>query len=675
MQLGQGIRAFGKLATHMGSPLKVVMCLLVGLVGCVFIWVATPYNNFLLKNSFISDTYFPIAAVVYLLLLVLLLNPLLHLIHKSWTLNAKHLALIIAMLLAAAVVPSQGLLRMLPWSLAAANQQINQSSDLSDAITASGIPTQLFPDGIGYDKQTPVSDQFLDELEPGASIPWDAWLSMLMVWGGFLFACWLLMVGVGLVLFPEWKHRERLQFPLLEVYRNLLPKPEQVLPAVFRDRVFWMGAGSVLFLYLLAGLHHHSGGNFPSIPLGYRLGHVFTEEPWRYLDHYVKNVSKVFFVLVGMAYFMPNRISFSIWFTTIAFAAYALFCRAYAPPYQGAMVHDFRNGAMIMVTLMVLYLSREHWVQVGRLMFSRTSSDADRLLQMSGWMVTAGAIGMWAWMVWAGVPVLWAVAFVIIGFMVSVLIARIVAETGLPFIRVTGLEPAYFMAMLPAAWLSGAAIFMSGIISIIFPMGSRVSAAVMASHAIGIDKDATPKYQLRIGYLMIGLLVLGVVVAGIAHLYMGYTQPVALDGSQSMLNGWGSDQLRGTQRSLLALSDGYWPGASGRFTNLTIGMVLAGALYIMCMRSPTWPLHPIGLLLVGHYYSHTAWASIFIGWLLKTTIVYYGGAHLYRRALPFFLGIIMGEVFSAVIWTAVPATLLLTGSDPSDVGQIPILPR
>ncbi len=649
----------------------------VGGLGCLFIWIATPYNNFLLANSFISDSYFPVSSVLFILFVILVLNPVLRLIGEQWMLTRSQVALVFAMLLMAAVVPGQGLLRQLPWTLAQATQRINEWPSVSEAFEGTGIPHALFPDSIGLEVETPVSDQFLYELyEDDAPIPWMSWLRLVPVWGFFLLACWLLMIGVGLVLFPAWKEQERLPFPLLRVYRTLLPEEDdrRAVPTIFRDRVFWMGASLVMVIYLLNGLQHHTHGSFPGFPLGWRLSAHFSEEPWRYLPGYIANVPKLFFILVGMAFFMPNRAGFSIWITTIAYGLYVMIGRAYLPPFDGSVVTDHRNGAMIAVTVMVLYLSRHHWPKVAKSMFRRVATDEERLLRVSGWMLAAGALGMHAWLRWTGVPHVWAAVFVMIGFMVSVLIARVIAETGMPFMRITDVIPTYFMAMVPASWLTGAAIYISGFVAMIFKVGSRVSAAVMVTHAAGVDEESTPRDWVKIGYLMIIILVIGFIVGGAIQLHMGYNHGVTLDGENAMLNSWGASQMNHPQSLLVRWTRGSWTNPAARLRNLSGGIMIAGGLYIACMYMPKWPLHPIGMILVGNFFGNNAWASILLGWLIKVMLLKYGGAKTFRRADPFFMGLIMGEVFSAVIWTAVPVILIFLGVDPSRVGHIPILP-
>ncbi|MCX8053233.1 MAG: hypothetical protein N3B12_05445 [Armatimonadetes bacterium] len=48
---------------------------------------------------------------------------------------------------------------------------------------------------------------------------------------------------------------------------------------------------------------------------------------------------------------------------------------------------------------------------------------------------------------------------------------------------------------------------------------------------------------------------------------------------------------------------------------------------------------------------HMLWLPLFIAWVIKLVILRYGGLKLYRRALPFFLGVILGECIVGSFWT------------------------
>jgi hypothetical protein len=61
-------------------------------------------------------------------------------------------------------------------------------------------------------------------------------------------------------------------------------------------------------------------------------------------------------------------------------------------------------------------------------------------------------------------------------------------------------------------------------------------------------------------------------------------------------------------------------------------------------------LHPIGFLGASVHAVHMLWGSIFIGWVLKALIQRYGGMKGYLTALPFFLGLIVGDVINSVVW-------------------------
>ena len=50
------------------------------------------------------------------------------------------------------------------------------------------------------------------------------------------------------------------------------------------------------------------------------------------------------------------------------------------------------------------------------------------------------------------------------------------------------------------------------------------------------------------------------------------------------------------------------------------------------------------------------WFSLFIGWCIKVPILRYGGINLYRKLLPFFLGLILGDCMNAILWTIIGLT-------------------
>jgi len=185
----------------------------------------------------------------------------------------------------------------------------------------------------------------------------------------------------------------------------------------------------------------------------------------------------------------------------------------------------------------------------------------------------------------------------------------------------------------------------------------------MATHALGLDQDARPRWQMRVALLLLGVMVLGLVVSGASHLHGNYHHGITLDEVSEPLNEWGTTRLRPAHGDLIDLGEGrvQTPTMYNQVAHLGFGAVLAAVLQWLCLTTPRWPLHPIGLIMNASFYANNAWASVLFGWLSKVLLVKYGGARMYRAAKPAFLGLIMGEILAAVFWSVEPIVRVFLG--------------
>ncbi|MCX8053336.1 MAG: hypothetical protein N3B12_05975, partial [Armatimonadetes bacterium] len=71
----------------------------------------------------------------------------------------------------------------------------------------------------------------------------------------------------------------------------------------------------------------------------------------------------------------------------------------------------------------------------------------------------------------------------------------------------------------------------------------------------------------------------------------------------------------------------------------------------MRLKVFTWPFHPIGYAISGSWSMNLVWAPIMISWLLKVATLRFGGLRLYRTAVPFFLGLILGQMSVGCGWS------------------------
>ena len=87
---------------------------------------------------------------------------------------------------------------------------------------------------------------------------------------------------------------------------------------------------------------------------------------------------------------------------------------------------------------------------------------------------------------------------------------------------------------------------------------------------------------------------------------------------------------------------------------VAIGLFFAIFLFFMRMRYIFWPFHPAGYAVVfGSRAIMHVWFSLGLAWAAKLLLFKYGGLNAYRKAIPFFLGLILGEFVVGSLWTIV----------------------
>jgi hypothetical protein len=76
------------------------------------------------------------------------------------------------------------------------------------------------------------------------------------------------------------------------------------------------------------------------------------------------------------------------------------------------------------------------------------------------------------------------------------------------------------------------------------------------------------------------------------------------------------------------------------------------ALFLGAMRTGCtwWVLHPVGYATATSWSMEKLWACLFIGWCAKALITRYGGAISYRKAMPVFVGMVLGEFVVGSLW-------------------------
>jgi len=80
-----------------------------------------------------------------------------------------------------------------------------------------------------------------------------------------------------------------------------------------------------------------------------------------------------------------------------------------------------------------------------------------------------------------------------------------------------------------------------------------------------------------------------------------------------------------------------------------VGFAIAAFFHFMRTRYMWWSLHPLGYAVSTSWGAHV-WSSFLIAWVAKWAALKFGGIGFYRRAVPFFLGVILGEFLVGSVW-------------------------
>jgi hypothetical protein len=102
-----------------------------------------------------------------------------------------------------------------------------------------------------------------------------------------------------------------------------------------------------------------------------------------------------------------------------------------------------------------------------------------------------------------------------------------------------------------------------------------------------------------------------------------------------------------------------------------LGAAVVAFLQIGASRWAAWPFAPVGYLVSMTWYMDQAWFSIMIGWLAKVLIVRFGGASFYQKALPAFVGLIVGESLAAGSWVVINLLVVWSGNAPQIIRFLP----
>jgi hypothetical protein len=670
---------------------------LLGLAGVFFICGLTAYNDYVVANTFLVGNLLPIGLLLFFITFILLINTPLRRFAPHLAFGMPEVGVALCMMLVSCAIPGSGMMRYLPGHLVGVWPRAADNIENANVLQSADLPWWVFPRMERADVRErgsePVINDFMQRtpdvgptfMDRVGAVPWSAWAVPAITWGVLAFFLFGAIICLGVILRRQWVENERLPYPLATVYLSLIeePKPGKCLNALFGSRTFWIAFLAVFLIHGINALNQYEPKVFPVVPLNYNFWNIFADTPLRFAQWGFK-ANRLYFCMIGITFFLQSNVALSIWLIYFVVEVLGrMFIGEYRPgsEFTGSMGNDQTLGAAIPFALAILWVGRQHFLMVLQQMFRRPreGEPQGRYLpySLAGWGLVICALGMMGWLWSAGAEPFAAVGIVLFCGLSYLVVARVVAETGIIFVQLPAPvhRPfAYLAQSMPeslAYKVSIKSFFYAAFFNTTFVADQRESLAGFVPQALRIGDGAAYENERRwrraipFTACLLGALLIGYLVAGASMLYTEYNYTATADRKQeSPINSYGvRDSVNNVTLSSVrdfALRGG--PNENhNRWMHMGIGASVTSVLSFLRLRFVGWPLHPVGFLLVYSYPIANMWFSVMVGWLAKVLIVRFGGATLYRGARPFFVGIIVGEVGAAAFWLVVSLVLNAMG--------------
>ena len=616
-----------------------VRALAIGLAACVLISLAFPYENLVIKATRPANTSLPYGSIFVFFLIVVGLNPLLRLFRSA--LRRDELVVVFVMILISTAIPTWGLmaqlLSIIPGPAYYATSENRWATTILPYVSSWIAPTDA--EGIRH---------FYEGLPAGQSIPWSIWVVPLFWWGVFVAAFFTVCGSMMLILERQWSERERLIFPLMRLPLAMVDDADEGrLPAFFRSRAMWIGFALVFGLSSLNALHHYNH-LFPYMRLR---GGISLLRRAVYLRTWLN------FAVIAFTFLIHADVAFSLWFfsvlSSVQIGLSSMFGFTIGPREiycSGApSVSNQAMGAMIVLVLYCLWTAREHLLSVVRDAVRGARSEGD-VVSMRAAVVSLvlGMVLMALWLGASGLPWLGTLVFLFGAFVTFLALTRGIAQGGVLVSR-AALTP----ASLTVHTLGPEALGPAGMTSLGFAFSwsadIRVFFMPFFLHALHLWKTL----GRRRGFVFV--TVSAVAVSAMASVWVIFNLAYTHGGVN--LSGW---LFRGcpTVPFYYATARMANPASSPWRYAFLGGGGLAMALLMFCQyRFTWWMLHPLGFAIGPTQPVKDLWFSIFVGWALKVLFVRVGGLALFRRAVPFFLGGVLGQFVACGLWATIDGLL------------------
>jgi len=476
-----------------------------------------------------------------------------------------------------------------------------------------------------------------------------AWLTPIAWWCVFYFTVLFIMLCINVIFRKQWIEKEKLSYPIIQLPLELTREGKTGL---FSNNLLWLGFGIAGVIDLVNGLHFL----FPAIPeihvRQHDISYFFTERPWNAIGW---TPISFYPFAIGLCFFSPLDLTFSAWFFYLFGKAQRIFGAIVGIqkipgfPYYDEQVF----GAAMGILGMALWTGRTHLMQVLKKTFGVSGIDDSE--EPVGYRTAVlgilfGGAFLFIFCVRAGMSAWTVPIYFLIYYMLWTTITRIRAQLGPPVHdfwsytsgRTFGHPDMMLVPLFGTRSLGNGTLTMFSF----FWWFNKAFRGHPAPHQLEAFKLAEQSRMENSRTFL--AIVLAMVVGIIACVWtlLHYSYKFGAPG----VHYYGGVYFDSYLPRWLTYPE---PVNSGVLVAMSAGLAFTIFLAAMRMRFIGWQFHPVGYALSGSWTMNLVWFVFFISWGLKLSILKYGGLKAYRRAIPFFLGLVLGEFIIGSLWTIV----------------------
>ena len=490
-----------------------------------------------------------------------------------------------------------------------------------------------------------------------------AWAKPLIIWGFFFLVLVWTMLCMAAILRRQWADNEHLSFPVI----YLPVEMTRTDGAFYRNHLLWLGFAVPFVIQSMNSLN----SIFPSVPCWQinrlqSLGDFFRNRPWNGIDAMPYAVHPAG---VGLGFLVSTDMLFSTWLFYVLFKLLCVFgvAAGWRDPAQGWFgLNEPRFpwfgyqgwGAWLALSLIALWLARPYLKAFVCKAWTGDYTQADRDEALTPRMalvgLACGLVFLCGFGSWIGFPLPLCMVFLTIYFLLMLALARIRASAGVPSTELVWVNPQQMLAgvMGSSAFsheqLNGIAMYSW------FNTDYRATPLCHEIEAFKASRMVGIRLQPVVVCIMVAALV-AVIAASCSDLQLYYQNGLGT----AKVNGWRRWKGMEPWNNV----DNWWNNPRPADPAAILAMVAGAAITILLTYMRTqwmgFPLHPAAYVLNTSFVMEFFWLDFIVAWICKTFVLRYGGMKAYRSALPFFLGLILGDFVTGSGWSIVGVLLNL----------------